>query len=38
MTGGAAVKLAPIIDLAFETVDTLIFEGLLRLQSRRLAL
>ena len=38
MTGGAAVKLAPITDLAFETVDTLIFEGLLNLQSRRLAL
>jgi type III pantothenate kinase len=38
MTGGAAVKLAPITDLAFETVDTLIFEGLLQLQARRLAL
>ena len=38
MTGGAAVKLAPILDLEFETVDTLIFEGLLQLQSRRLAL
>ena len=38
MTGGAAVKLAPITDLAFETVDTLIFEGLLQLQSHRLAL
>jgi len=38
MSGGAAVKLAPITDLAFETVDTLIFEGLLQLQSRRLAL
>jgi type III pantothenate kinase len=38
MTGGAAVKLAPILDLPFETVDTLIFEGLLLLQSRRLAL
>jgi len=38
MTGGAAVKLAPITDLGFETVDTLIFEGLLQLQSRRLAL
>jgi type III pantothenate kinase len=35
MTGGAAVKLAPIIDLNFETVDTLIFEGLLKLQSLR---
>ena len=38
MTGGAAVKLAPITDLAFETVDPLIFEGLLQLQSHRLAL
>ena len=38
MTGGAAVKLAPITDLPFETVDTLIFEGLLQLQSHRLAL
>jgi type III pantothenate kinase len=38
MTGGAAVKLAPITDLPFETVDTLIFEGLLHLQSHRLAL
>jgi len=38
MTGGAAVKLAPILDLSFETVDTLIFEGLLQLQSHRLAL
>ena len=38
MTGGAAVKLAPITDLEFETIDTLIFEGLLQLQSRRLAL
>jgi type III pantothenate kinase len=38
MTGGAAVKLAPITDLRFETVETLIFEGLLQLQSHRLAL
>ncbi len=38
MSGGAAVKLAPITDLSFETVDTLIFEGLLALQSHRLAL
>lgn len=35
MTGGAAVKLAPITELRFETVDALIFEGLLVLQSRR---
>ncbi len=38
MTGGAASKLAPITDLPFETVETLIFEGLLLMQSRRLAL
>ncbi|HWH83800.1 MAG TPA: type III pantothenate kinase [Burkholderiaceae bacterium] len=38
MSGGAAVKLAPIVDLPFETVDTLIFDGLLALQSHRLAL
>jgi type III pantothenate kinase len=38
MSGGAAVKLAPITDLPFETADTLIFEGLLALQSHRLAL
>jgi len=38
MTGGAAVKLAPTTDLRFETVDSLIFDGLLAMQSRRLAL
>ncbi len=38
MSGGAAVKLAPIIDVPYETVDTLIFDGLLQLQSHRLAL
>jgi type III pantothenate kinase len=39
MSGGAAVKLAPIVtELHVEMVDTLIFEGLLQLQSRRLAL
>jgi len=38
MTGGAAVKLSPITEHSFETVDTLIFEGLLQLQSHRLAL
>jgi type III pantothenate kinase len=38
MTGGAAVKLAPITELPFETVDSLIFEGLLVMQSHRLAL
>jgi type III pantothenate kinase len=34
MTGGAAVKLAPITDLPFEMVDSLIFEGLLQWQDR----
>lgn len=38
MTGGAAAKLAPITDLPFETLDTLIFEGLLLMQTKRLAL
>ena len=38
MSGGAAVKLASITDLQFEMVETLIFDGLLQLQSRRLAL
>jgi type III pantothenate kinase len=39
LTGGAAVKLGPMMsDLAFQMVDTLIFEGLLVLQARRLAL
>jgi type III pantothenate kinase len=38
MTGGAASKLAPITDLPFETVEPLIFEGLLLMQSHRLAL
>jgi type III pantothenate kinase len=38
MTGGATVKLAPITELPFETVDTLIFEGLLLMQAKRLAL
>jgi type III pantothenate kinase len=37
MTGGAAVKLAPTVDLPFETVDTLIFDGLLLIQAARLA-
>jgi type III pantothenate kinase len=35
MTGGAAVKMAPITDLPFETVDALIFDGLLALQAER---
>lgn len=38
MTGGAAVKLGPIVQLPFQMVDSLIFDGLLELQSHRLAL
>jgi len=38
MTGGAAVKLASVLEPRFETVETLIFEGLLAIQSRRLRL
>jgi len=38
MAGGAAPKLASTLDLPFEVVDTLLFEGLLALQARRLAL
>jgi type III pantothenate kinase len=34
MTGGAAVKLAPITDLPFEMIDSLIFEGLLQWQAQ----
>jgi type III pantothenate kinase len=36
MSGGAAVKLQSISDLRFETVETLIFDGLLQLQSKKL--
>ena len=35
MSGGAAVKLAPVTDLPFEMVDTLVFEGLLQIQAHR---
>lgn len=35
MSGGAAPKLAPITGLPFETVDTLIFDGLLAIQASR---
>ncbi|MEY8878929.1 MAG: type III pantothenate kinase, partial [Leptothrix sp. (in: b-proteobacteria)] len=35
MTGGAAIKLAPVSDLPFELIDTLIFEGLLTLAAER---
>jgi type III pantothenate kinase len=38
MSGGAAVKLASISNLPFEMVETLIFDGLLQLQWKRLAL
>ena len=39
MSGGAAVKITPIVtELKVEMVETLIFDGLLQLQSRRLAL
>ena len=38
MTGGAAVKMVPITDLPFESLDALIFDGLLAQQSHRLAL
>lgn len=38
MSGGAAPRLSAITDLKFETVDKLIFDGLLALQSHRLAL
>ena len=38
MTGGAASKLTRITDLPFENVESLIFEGLLLIQGRRLAL
>ncbi|MGZ5132904.1 MAG: type III pantothenate kinase [Caldimonas sp.] len=38
MSGGAAVKLESITELHAEMVETLIFDGLLHLQSKRLAL
>ena len=37
MSGGAAVKLQSISDLPFETVETLIFDGLLQLQSKKVS-
>jgi len=37
MSGGAAVKLQSISDLPFENVETLIFDGLLQLQSKKVA-
>lgn len=38
MTGGAAWKVAPAMDVAHELVDTLIFDGMLELQAHRLAM
>jgi type III pantothenate kinase len=38
MTGGAAWKVAPTLEIAHELVDSLIFDGMLALQSHRLAL
>ena len=37
MSGGAAIKLQSISDLPFESVETLIFDGLLQLQSKKVA-
>ncbi|MBY0236343.1 MAG: type III pantothenate kinase [Burkholderiaceae bacterium] len=38
MTGGAGWKVSPTLEIAHELVDSLIFEGMLALQSHRLAL
>lgn len=38
MTGGAAWKVAPAMDVAHELVDSLIFDGMLELQAHRLAM
>jgi len=35
ITGGAAVKLAPALDLQFEIVDSLLFEGLVGIEAAR---
>jgi type III pantothenate kinase len=35
VTGGAAVKLAPALDLEFEIVDSLLFEGLVGIEAAR---
>lgn len=37
IAGGAAVKLAPALDVAFEIVDTLLFEGLVTMEAGRAA-
>lgn len=38
MTGGAGWKVSPALDIEHELIETLIFDGLLALQSHRLAL
>lgn len=38
ITGGAGWKMAPWVTVRHTLIDTLIFDGLLTLQSRRLAL
>jgi type III pantothenate kinase len=38
VTGGAGWKVAPYIDLPHELIESLIFDGLLHIQSHRLAL
>jgi type III pantothenate kinase len=38
MAGGAAPKLAPTLEPPVQVVDTLLFEGLLALQAKRMAL
>jgi type III pantothenate kinase len=38
MTGGAGWKVSPWVDVPHELVESLIFDGLLALQSHRLAL
>jgi type III pantothenate kinase len=38
MTGGAGWKVAPYLDTSYELLESLIFDGLLRIQSHRLAL
>jgi type III pantothenate kinase len=35
IAGGAAVKLAPALDVEFEIVDTLLFEGLVAMEAAR---
>jgi type III pantothenate kinase len=37
MTGGAGWKMAPSMSVKFELVDSLIFDGLLAIASRRFA-